>query len=63
MGEGDESYKTPGDKDLGFKATLYGQQALLLDTSGTLATIGANSQTLPALFTIIGDRNPTSWEF
>lgn len=54
LGDGDESYKTPGDKDLGFKSTLFGQQAMLLDSSGTLASMGANSQTLPALFTVFG---------
>lgn len=56
MGEASESYKTPGDKDLGLKATLFGQQALLFDTSGTLSAIGANSQSLPALFTVVGSR-------
>lgn len=54
LGDGDESYKTPGDKDLGFKSTLYGQQAMLLDTTGTLASMGASAQSLPALFTVYG---------
>lgn len=54
MGESDESYKTPGDKDLGLKSTLFGQQAILLDTSGTLAVVGSSAQTLPALFTVVG---------
>lgn len=61
MGDAEESYKTPGDKDLGFKATLFGQQALLLDTSGTLSSMGANSQSLPALFDNVGSLPLRPW--
>jgi hypothetical protein len=55
MGEADESYKTPGDKDLGFKSTRFGQMALILDSSGTLASIGAASSGLSASFEVVGD--------
>jgi hypothetical protein len=58
LGDAQESYKTPGDKDLGLKSTLYGQQALLLDVSGTLAGIGASAQSLPALFTVYSRSQP-----
>lgn len=54
LGEADESYKTPGDFDIGFAATLYGQQAMLFDTSGTLAGMAANNK-LPAQFQVVGD--------
>lgn len=55
MGEADQSYKTPGDKDLGFKSTRFGQMALILDTSGTLANIGAAGSSLSAVFEVVGD--------
>lgn len=52
MGESDESYRVPGDKDTGFAFTRYGQQAILLDTTGRLASIGANKG-VKALFDVI----------
>jgi hypothetical protein len=54
MGEADESYKTPGDFDVGFASTRFGQMAMLLDTSGTLAGMASNNK-LPALFQVVGD--------
>lgn len=42
MGEADESYRVPGDKDTGLAATRYGQQAMMLDVSGSLAAVSAN---------------------
>lgn len=54
LGESDESYKTPGDRETGFKSTRFGQTALMLDTSGTLAALGTNTG-LKALFTVVGD--------
>lgn len=54
FGDADQSFKAPGDKDQGLKATLFGQQALLLDDSGTLASIGASASSLKALFTVVG---------
>jgi len=54
LGDGDESYKTPGDADQGLRATLFGQQAMILDTSGILAEIGSRGNSLPALFTTVG---------
>jgi len=56
IGDAAESYRTPGDKDVGFKATAFGQQALIFDTTGTLSSLGANSQSLPALFSVVGSR-------
>lgn len=63
LGESDESYKVPGDKDTGLASTRYGQTAMLMDTSGTLAGLSANKG-LPALFTVIGDveDNPDYYE-
>lgn len=54
LGESDESYKTPGDKDTGLASTRFGQTALMLDTSGKLAAMSANKG-LKALFTVVGD--------
>lgn len=56
IGEADESYKTPGDKDLGFASTRFGQTAMIMDSSGTLAGMAANNK-LPALFDVIGNFN------
>lgn len=52
MGESDETYKVPGDKDTGLEFTRFGQQALILDTTGTLAALSANKG-LKALFRVI----------
>jgi hypothetical protein len=53
IGDAQDSYKVPGDFDLGFKATLFGQQALLFDTSGALAEMGASANSLPATFEVV----------
>lgn len=53
MGEADETYRIPGDKDTGLAFTRYGQQAMILDTTGTLAAISTNKG-LKALFNIVG---------
>lgn len=53
VGEATETYRNPGDKDIGFRATSYGQTAMLLDTSGTLAGLNSNSSALPALFEVV----------
>lgn len=52
LGEADESYKAPDSKAVGFASTRYGQQAMIMDTSGTLAKIGANNG-LKARFEVI----------
>lgn len=61
MGEADESYKTPGEKDTGLKSTRYGQMAMLLDTSGTLAAL-ASSNGLKALFALVGTPQDLAYE-
>ncbi len=53
LGDGDESYKTPGDFDIGFRSTRFGQMAMILDTSGTLASVSASSG-LKAKFEVVG---------
>lgn len=58
LGDSDESYRVPGDNDIGFRSTMYGQQAMLLDTSGTLAAMGAKAATLPGLFEIVTPNPP-----
>jgi hypothetical protein len=52
LGDGDESYRAPGPDAYGLQATNYGQQAMLLDTSGTLAKVGAGAK-LRALFEVV----------
>ncbi len=42
LGDSDESYNIPSEKDSGFAFTRYGQQAMILDTTGTLAANSAN---------------------
>lgn len=52
IGESDESYRVPGDKDIGFAATRFGQQAMMMDTTGTLAGMSANKG-LKAFFEVL----------
>jgi hypothetical protein len=52
LGESDESFRVPGDKDVGLAFTRYGQQAMLLDTTGRLASINAKNG-LKALIEVI----------
>lgn len=54
MGDSDESYRVPGDKETGFSQTRFGQMAMILDPTGTLAGIGANNG-LKAKFEIVGN--------
>lgn len=56
LGDADQSYKVPGDKDTGLASTRFGQMALMLDTSGTLAALSANKG-LKALFSVINTPN------
>lgn len=42
LGDSDDSFKTPGDKDTGLAFTRYGQQAMLLDVTGKLAAVSSN---------------------
>jgi hypothetical protein len=42
LGEADESYVTPNNEMYGFNSTRFGQTAVTLDTTGTLAGIAAN---------------------
>lgn len=56
LGDGDESYKVPDAKTSGLTFTRYGQQALILDKSGTLAAISASGG-LKARFTVMETTN------
>lgn len=42
IGESDESFRTPGEKDTGLSQTRFGQMAMMLDSSGTLASMSSN---------------------
>lgn len=53
VGEAVETYKVTGDYSLGLSSTSYGQTAMLLDTSGTLAGLSAHAAKLPALFEVV----------
>lgn len=56
LGEADDSFVTPGDKNQGFQSTRYGQTALMLDTSGKLSALNAASKMLRARFKVEGSR-------
>ena len=56
LGESDETYKAPGDKDTGLASTRFGQMVMLLDTSGTLAGLTSNKG-ITALFTLVDHGN------
>lgn len=60
VGESSESYKVTGDKDTGLKSSGYGQMAMLLDSSGTLAGLNSQSTSLPALFEVVSPSIPVS---
>ena len=57
LGDAQQSYRVPGDKDTGFASTRFGQTAMIMDTSGTLAGMSANKG-LKALFTVVGNPSP-----
>ena len=40
MGDAQQSYRAPGVLQTGLESSFYGQQALLLDCSGTLVNLG-----------------------
>jgi hypothetical protein len=44
LGDADESYVAPSDK-FGLASTTWGQQAIALDTTGTLAQLGGQQAT------------------
>lgn len=43
LGESDESFKAPGDKDVGLASTRFGQACMMLDSTGTLASATTNN--------------------
>jgi hypothetical protein len=51
-GDAEDAYVTPTKVDSGLAMTRYGQQALILDSSGTLAKISAGSK-LAARFEVL----------
>lgn len=53
VGEASETYRNPGDKGTGLEATGYGQTAMLLDSSGTLAGINVQAGGLQAEFEVV----------
>ena len=56
LGDADESYVVPSSNEVGFASTRYGQQAMILDTTGTLANVSAGAK-LRARFTVIEQDN------
>lgn len=59
VGQSEERYHIISDKMFGLGATRFGQQALALDTSGTLVTLA--SSPLKAKFTVVGDQGRNQW--
>jgi hypothetical protein len=56
-----EVYRTFSDKSTGFQTSRFGQMALTLDTTGTLAAKTANNG-MKALFSVIPQHgNPPAW--
>lgn len=53
VGESTETWNATGDKDTGLKSTGYGQTAMLLDSSGTLAGLNTSASGLEALFEVV----------
>lgn len=53
LGDADDSYKIPSDKDQGLASTRFGQMVMMLDTTGTLAGLTANKG-LKGLFELVG---------
>ena len=62
LGEAEETYAVPPDSEYGFNATRWGQMALALDPTGTLAgsNASASTSTLPAQFRVIASRRCVS---
>lgn len=52
MGDSDESYKAPGNNDVGLASTRYGQMAMMLDPTSTLSSLSAGAK-LKARFSVI----------
>ena len=61
LGEADESYKTPGDKDTGLASTRFGQMVMLLDTTGTMAGLTVNKG-ITALFSVVSGSNRDTYD-
>jgi len=62
VGDTQENYFniSPREPLKGFQMTRYGQQALALDTSGTLASLSANAG-MKALFGILAQDDDPTW--
>jgi hypothetical protein len=56
MGESSQSFQTISENFKGFTLTRFGQSALALDTTGTLAEQG--NANLKAKFRVVGDASP-----
>lgn len=54
LGDGDESYLTPDPKAVGFATTRFGQTAMILDPTGTLAGASAGSSLRAVIEVISG---------
>jgi hypothetical protein len=52
QGQSSESYQMVSTRQTGLASTRFGQQALALDSTGTLAAVGSTK--LRALFTVVG---------
>ncbi len=60
LGDATEQYRQPSARERGLMATRFGQQAMMLDTSGTLAAISTNAG-LKAKFRLIGQDMTDCW--
>jgi hypothetical protein len=60
LGEAEDTYRAPSAREKGLAATRYGQQAMLLDNSGTLASLSTNVG-LKARFGVIGQDMTQCW--
>lgn len=60
LGESDDSFRVPGEKDTGLKSTRFGQQAMIFDYTGTLAALNTNGG-LKARFELVSYADDGNW--
>lgn len=60
LGEADDTFRVPGDKDTGLAFTRFGQQAMILDITGKLAAASTNKG-LKAKFELVTYADDGSW--
>ena len=55
VGESEDTYQTPGFNTLGLVTTRFGQQVVILDTTGKMAAL--SQKPVKAMFRVHGDPN------